>query len=294
MFDSAQELLTVIEPRQEVGGVDVIGLPTGFADLDYITGGYRKGDMYVIASKTGSGKTAWALGESLKAAREGASVLYVSLEMSAQMMALRSLAAMTGINSMAIERGRMSNEAFDRVRAAAEELNNLSIYFFDQVVDTPTLNTVYERVQNEHGLDIAVVDYIALLDDLPTESGYARLTYIANEVKKSATNYDIPIIAVSQLNRASLNRELGGRPLVQDLKESGQIENNASVVMFTRLMPKQPDEEGYDPKVIPGELIIAKNRHGPNDYIIDVDFIPSQMKWVQRVVDIVDPPRASR
>ena len=293
LFESAKELIHIIEPRQEQGGVEVIGLPTGFADLNYLTGGYRKGDMYVVAAKTGNGKTAFALGESIKVAEDGGVVMYLSLEMSAHMMALRVLASMTGVNSMAIERGNMSDETFRMVKDAAEKLSGLPLYFFDQVVDTPTLNDVYSKMKNKLGLDMSVVDYIALLDDLPTESGYARLTFIANEIKKFTVKQDIPIIAVSQLNRASLNRE-GGRPQVQDLKESGQIENNAALVLFPFLIPKQPDEEGYNPKVIPGELLIAKNRHGPNDQKIEVDFIPSQLKWVERIVDAVDPPSARR
>lgn len=293
MFDSAKELIHIIEPRQEAGGVELIGLPTGFSELNYITGGYRKGDMYVFAAKTGSGKTALALGESLSVAKQGGSVLYASLEMSAHMMALRTLAAMTGVNSMAIERGKMSDEVFKEVKAAAEKLNNLPIFFFDQVTDTAGLNDVYKYTQNKLGLDFSVVDYIALLDDLKGQSGYERLTHIANEVKKSAVAFDIPTIAVSQLNRASLNRE-GGRPQVQDLKESGQVENNAALVLFTVLTPLSEDDENYNPKVIPGELLIAKNRHGPNDYKIDVDFIPSQMRWVERIVDAEDPPSARR
>lgn len=246
--------------------------------------------MYAIAAKTGGGKTAFCLTTALYNARQGLPVFYASLEMSAKMLALRSLSAMTGLPSMSIEKGQLLDESLQRVRAAAEEFRGLPIYFYDKNMDTGTLKLALQRMEAENGLEMAVIDYIALLKD-EGSSGYERLTKIADDVRGFATDFDIPMLVVSQLNRASLNRE-GGRPQVQDFKETGQIENNSGGAVFPYLLPM--DEHDQNTGVRQAELIVAKNRHGPNDVKIPVEFLPQQMIWRERGEAIVDPPQNRR
>lgn len=291
LFDSATELITQIEPRQAAGGVPLIGQPTGFLSLDDAIGGWRKGDMYAVAARTGGGKTAFCLGTGLNIAEQGGSVFYASLEMSAHMMALRSIAAMTGVPSMSIEKGYLKDETFRMVKDAVLKLKGLPIYFYDQTLDTIGLTMLLSKMQNEHGLDVSIVDYIALIKT-QGDSGYERVTKLADDVKGLATDFDIPMITVSQLNRASQNRP-DGRPQLIDFKETGQIENNSGAAIFPYLFPLEPGEEA-DKDVFDGELIIAKNRHGPANVSIPVEFHPKLMMWKEKGGPVIDPPQNIR
>lgn len=291
LYDVASELLHIVEKRQQEGGVSLIGEPTGFADLDDLIGGWRKNEMYAIGGRTGSGKSAFTLSTALNAARKGASAFYLSLEMSAHILALRTLSAMTGVPAMKIEKGQLHIDTLKQIQAAAETFSSLPIYFYDHPTTSTELETILNIHKNSNGLDIAVVDYLALLKD-KGNTPYERITNISINLRGLASTFDIPLLAVSQLNRSSMSR-VSDRPLLQDLKESGQVENDAGAVIFP-YRPKNNDEENPNPDIERAELIIAKNRHGPSEVSIEVEFLPKQMLWRPIQYEVKNPPSAER
>lgn len=289
LFDSTQELIRQIEPRKQAGGVNLIGLDTGYKDMNYALGGWRNDEMYSVAGKTGSGKSSFCLSAGIEVAKQSGSVFYLSLEMSTKLLALRTLSALTGIPAMKIEKGQLTDESWKEVQAQAQTFKGLSIYFYDRSMDTRRLPQVLAETRNDFGLDLAIVDYIALLQDQGT-SAYERVTNISINLRGMARDFDIPLIVVSQLNRASLNRE-GGRPEVQDLKETGQIENDSGAVIFP-FRPHSGEELGPD-GIEEAEIIIAKNRHGPTG-TYPVEFLPRQMIWRDKKGEVEAPPKNAR
>lgn len=282
-----QHLIGEITPRQAQGGVDLIGLPSSIPDLNYLTGGYRNDEMYIVGGATGSGKSSFCLTEAIHLARQEAHVLYVSLEMSAKILALRSIAALTNLPAMKIEKGQMTDESFAFVKKTAQEFQDLPLYFHDSTLTTSELESLLFTQQDKRGLDVAFVDYIALVNS-KGDSGYERVTAIADDLRRQANIFDIPLVAASQLNRASLL----SKPTLSALKESGQVENNAGAVFFPYRIPIDDDNPQVDPEVESAVIIVAKNRHGPNNYEIDAEFVPSKMLWRQKITPVEDPQSA--
>lgn len=273
--------------RYIVSVEEVETVPTQCITVDSPSHLYLAGETMVPTHNT-----AFCVSTAMATAQRGGSVFYASLEMSAHMMALRILSGITGVPALLIEKGKMKDETFRFVRSEAEKLNKLPLYFYDQGLDATKLNMVSLQVQNEFGLDLAVVDYIALLRDAKGTSAYEKATQKADDLKAYAVDFDVPIVVASQLNRASLNRE-GGRPELQDFKETGQIENNSTAAIFPFVLPRE-DEGEESPDVLDGELIIAKNRHGPSGMTIPVEFLPKQMLWRPKGGVIIDPPQNVR
>lgn len=289
LYDTTQELLSQVEQRQQDGGVDLIGLPTGFDDLDYALGGWRNDEMYAVGGATGSGKSSFCLTEGLKVAREGGVVVYFSLEMSAKLLALRSLSALTGLPAMKIEKGQLTDQSMRLLREHAEGFKKLPIYFYDRSITSLGVADVLNVHKDRHGLDMAVLDYIGLVKDTG-RTPYEKITQASINIRGHARDFDIPFIVASQLNRASMNRE-GGRPMLQDLKESGEVENDSGAVIFPFRLPKE--EEDDNPDVEAAEIIVAKNRHGPVGTFA-AEFLPKQMVWRPIGGVIIDPPRSEK
>lgn len=289
LYETTQDLIGEVAKRQAMGGVDLIGLPSVFDEVNHVLGGYRSDEQYAVGGATGSGKSSFVLSEAIGVAKSGGSVFYLSLEMSAKLLALRTLSILTGLPAMKIEKGQLTDESLQLVRDAAETFKGLPLYFYDRSASSTELATILKDTKNYVGLDMAIVDYIALMSDKGA-TPYERVSNISMNLRSHARDFNIPMLVVSQLNRASLNRE-SGRPALQDLKESGQVENDSGAVIFP-FRPKN-DEENPNPDVERAELIIAKNRHGPIGSIA-VEFVPKRMQWRPIGGEIVNPPSARR
>jgi replicative DNA helicase len=288
LYETTQLLLAQVEARQQAGGVDIIGQPTGFSDLDYALGGWRGDEMYSVAGKTGGGKSAFCLSTALHVARQDGVVVYFSLEMSAKLLALRSLSAMSGIPAMKIEKGQLTEQSLKLLFHHAKQFEKLPIYFYDRSITSLEIGDALTFHKDKHGLDMTVVDYIGLLKE-QGKTPYEKVTQASINLRGHARDFDIPLIVVSQLNRASLNRE-SGRPMLQDLKESGQVENDSGAVIFPFRLPSDEDD---NPDVEEAEIIVAKNRHGPIGTFA-AEFLPRQMIWRPLGGVVVDPPRNER
>ena len=272
-----------------------VGITTGLVDLDRTLAGLHPGSLYVIAGRPGMGKTALATGMGQAAAAryaetqasEGAQCHIWSGEMGAEQLVGRMLAADTGIPYDEQLRGVTAQEV-DRLVEARYRLDGLPVW----IDDTPGLTTAAlrgraRRLQRRHGLGLLVVDYLQLLRASKSAqkkaSSVAEVSEITSDLKQIARELGIPVIALSQLSRAVEQRE-NKRPQLSDLRESGAIEQDADVVMFTYreeyyLAKSEParradeSDEAFDKRHSAwldhctrvsgkGEIIVAKNRHG--------------------------------
>ncbi|MGF1560757.1 MAG: replicative DNA helicase [Geminicoccaceae bacterium] len=279
----------------------ITGVPTGLRDLDEKLGGLQPSDLLILAGRPSMGKTALALTIAANAAAhpargpaakhckgENFAVGVFSLEMSAEQLAMRLIAAKTGFSSDDLRKGKLRDQDFTKVVQACTELGASPLY----IDDTPALSiaavrTRARRMMRQHGLALIVVDYLQLLSGSGRNSQQNRvqeISEITQGLKAIAKELDVPVMALSQLSRAVEQRE-DKRPQLADLRESGSIEQDADVVMFVyrdeyyqeRAEPKQRAEESverfreryegwskrFEESRNRADVIIAKQRNGP-------------------------------
>ncbi len=240
---------------------EVYGVPTGFRDLDALLGGLQRSDLVILAGRPSMGKTSLALSIARNAASKGKKVGVFSLEMSAEQLVHRLLAAESKIDSRKIIRGRVSDAEFEKLVVTAGELGDVYMY----IDDTPSLSVMglrskARRIYSEYGLDLIVIDYLQLMQgDFRAENRVQEISYISRALKSLAREMNIPVLALSQLSRAVEQRQ-DKHPLLSDLRESGSIEQDADVVIFIYREVKY--KEDTEKKTI-AELSIAKHRNGP-------------------------------
>jgi replicative DNA helicase len=261
-----QEAMTIIEANQ---GRQITGLPTGYRDLDSVTGGLQRGEMIILAARPSMGKTALALNVAEQMAMQGVGVGVFSLEMSKQQLVQRVLSARSGIDSHRFRRNMLSRDDFRRLMVACDELQD-SPMFID---DTPGLTLLQMRAKArrmvaKHDVKALFIDYLQLLSTRGrSESRQVEVSEISRGIKAMARELDLPVVCLSQLNRAAEQRE-GHRPRLSDLRESGSIEQDADVVAMLHreeyFHQADPEwiEENEEKRGL-AELIIAKQRNGP-------------------------------
>lgn len=291
VYESAFGALNVINERHDVGGVELLGITTGFELFDYTTGGYRKDNMYAFAARPGGGKTAFVLSSLNKAIQSGASAYYLNLEMTNEQMALRLISSLTGVHALALERGIWPETKTSEIRAAVESLKNRHLYFDDEPLRSGDLHDRLKAHKNTADLDILAVDYLSLFRDPIKNGTYERMTEISLKVRQSAHDFDIPVIAISQMNRAIEGRE-NGEPQLSDLRDSGQVEQDATLVGFMHRpnMYAHLAEGGQAPEAEEASIIVRKNRHGAVGSI-PLIFKPKLMLWEDSKVPEEEPPR---
>jgi replicative DNA helicase len=280
-----------------------VGVATGFVDLDQKLGGLHPSDLVILAGRTAMGKTALATNIAFNAAKaykptraadgrtiaeDGAVVGFFSLEMSAEQLATRILAEETGISSDRIRRGDISHGDFDKFVRASQQLAEMRLFIDDTPALTiSALRTRSRRLMRQQGLGLIIVDYLQLLRPSSQarviENRVQEVSDITRGLKALAKELNVPVLALSQLSRAVELRE-DKRPMLADLRESGSIEQDADVVMFifreeyyksrepTRASDESDDkynkrygdwQEEFRKVHGMGEIIIAKQRHGP-------------------------------
>lgn len=240
----------------------VFGVPTGFADIDRMLGGLNKSDLTLLAGRPGMGKTALALGMSLNAAtKHSKRVAFFSLEMSAEQLVERMMASETKINSQDLRRGNLVASDWPIFLEAAGRLSECGVWINDSADMTPMrMRAECRRIYTEHGLDLVVVDYVGLMSaDAKTSNKVQEISDISRGLKKLARELNVPVLALSQLNRSVEARD-NKRPRLSDLRDSGSLEQDADIVMFIyRDEYYKPDTTKYPNEA---EVIIAKHRHG--------------------------------
>ena len=255
----------------------LIGVPTGYFDLDDILSGLQKSDLIICAGRPSMGKTALALSIARNAALEyGHKVGVFSLEMSNTQLVERLITAEARVDSHLVRTGRLPKNEWKRLSQAAGPLSEANIFIDDSAgLHVMELRAKARQLKAEHDVDLIIVDYIQLLNaGGKIESRQQEISFISRSLKALAKDLSVPILALSQLSRAVENRT-DHRPIMSDLRESGAIEQDADVILFIYrkyVYSKDEEDKGL------GEIIVAKHRNGPTGSV-DISFISQYAKF---------------
>lgn len=244
-------------------GDEVIGVPTGFTDLDKILGGLNKSDLIIVAARPGMGKTALQLAIGQAAARRYAKrVAIFSLEMSAEQLVQRMIAAETRIDSQRLRRGDLQEHEWPIFYESIGRISESMLFIDDTPSITPMqLRTKARRLYAEHGLDLIIIDYLQLMQgERSINNRVQEISEISRGLKGLARELDVPVVAASQLSRAVEQRQ-EKRPQLSDLRDSGSIEQDADVVLFIYRDEYYNPDDSERPNI--AEISIAKHRNGP-------------------------------
>lgn len=238
-------------------------VPTGFRSIDKYLDGFRPGDLCYLAGRPSQGKTALALAMAANMARHGSRVAFLSLEMSAEQVAMRLMSSISSI-PLYLLRGCQVKGQMEAIDQAVEAMRRLPLFIDDGARLTPMETRLkVRRLQHEHGVDVVFIDYVGLMAwHERLDSKYAELTEISHALKAMAKDMKLPIIALSQLRRQPPGSK-PARPDLSDLRDSGALEQDADICLFIHrteqyLLDKTPEDE-----VGKAEVLIAKQRNGP-------------------------------
>jgi replicative DNA helicase len=254
-------------------GREVTGLATHYLEFDRMTSGLQESELTIIAARPSMGKTAWAINIAENAAVRGGKVVAVfSLEMSKASLLRRMLASQALVNSKAIQTGMLMRDDRSKLVAALERLMESKMFIDDTPgITLAEMRAKARRLKQQHGsLDLIVIDYLQLMTgSAGGQKGFENRTQevsaISRGLKALAKEMKVPVVALSQLSRASEQRGGDKKPLLSDLRESGSIEQDADVVCFIH-REEYYDRENEDLKG-KAEIIIAKQRNGPTGSI---------------------------
>lgn len=245
----------------------VTGAPTGFLDLDLMTSGFQPADLIIVAGRPSMGKTAFCLSIAQHVGIEkGAPVAIFSLEMAKEQLVIRMLCSESRVDSHKLRSGFLSKSDWPRLTTAAGRLSEAPI-FIDDSAGTSVLEMKAKarRLKAEHGLSLIVVDYLQLMSGRSdkrrggSDNREQEISEISRSLKALAKELSVPVIALSQLNRAVESRH-DKRPMLADLRESGAIEQDADVILFIyrdEVYKQTEENKGL------AEIIIGKQRNGP-------------------------------
>ena len=263
MPNALKDAFEVLQNRFENGG-SVTGLPTGYHELDEMTAGLQPTDLIILAARPAMGKTTLALNIAEYAAiRSKKAVAVFSMEMSAAQLALRLISSNGRVNATRLRTGQLEDEDWSRVTSAIRMLKETKIFIDDTPALSPeVLRSKARRLKREsnNNLGLIVIDYLQLMA-VPgnSENRATEISEISRSLKALAKELNVPVIALSQLNR-SLETRTDKRPVMADLRESGAIEQDADIIMFIYrddYYNKESPDKGL------AEVIIGKQRSGP-------------------------------
>jgi replicative DNA helicase len=240
---------------------EVVGMPSGFSDLDKLTGGFQQSDLVILAARPSVGKSSLALCFAYNMGLKfGRPVGYFSLEMSREQLVQRMLSMETGVDSHRLRTGYIDESEWDRISNAFGRLATAPIYIDDSAgISIMELRSKARRLHAEYGIEMLIVDYMQLMVGSRTDNRVQEVSEISRNLKGLARELNIPVICLSQLSR-QVEQRTSHVPQLSDLRESGAIEQDADVVMFIYR------EELYNPETEKkniAEIHIAKHRNGP-------------------------------
>jgi replicative DNA helicase len=268
LFSSAELLNNIFfELKEKSLNPSLFGLPSGFYDLDSLTQGFQKSDLIIIAARPSMGKTALGLNIAINTIKNSRlPVLFLSLEMSKEQIMYRLLAMETNINQMRLRSGKLYQNDWIKLNKIIKIVSKLPFFIDDtsnlsiQDIRSKIKTILFE--QNRIGL--IIIDYLQLLQnsDNKSENRVQELSNITRSLKTIAREFNVPIIALSQLSRNVENR-LDKKPILSDLRESGSIEQDADLVLMLYRNEYYNENKSLDKTKQLTELIIAKQRNGP-------------------------------
>ncbi|KIM11547.1 MAG: DNA helicase [Sulfuricurvum sp. PC08-66] len=284
----AVDTLDFIKRMKDRGVNQLVGVDTGFADLNKMTTGFGEGDLIIVAARPAMGKTAFALNIMLNLLRKGKGVAFFSLEMPAEQLMLRVLAADTSIPLQNLRTGNVGEMEWPKLNNALNFFEKSALFVDDQgSLNIAQLRSKLRKLKVKHPeVELAIVDYLQIMASTGTRDRHAEVSEISRGLKMLARELKMPIIALSQLNR-SLESRNDKRPMLSDIRESGAIEQDADIIMFVyredvylykeeKEREKAAKKEGKDKEfkstyvekdVEEAEIIIGKQRNGPTGHI---------------------------
>ncbi len=264
LADIMQETVTELE-EMEARPDGLNGVPTGFRDLDQLTNGLHGGQMVVVAARPAMGKSTLGLDIARSAAiHHSMSTVIFSLEMSRSEITTRLISAEAGIKLQALRTGRLQDNDWQKIARVLGQANEAPLFIDDSPnMSMPEIRAKCRRLKQQKDLKLVVIDYLQLMSSgKRVESRQQEVSEFSRSLKLLAKELEVPVIAISQLNRGSEQRT-DKRPQMSDLRESGAIEQDADMVLLLHR------DDAYDKENRPGEadFIVAKHRNGPTDTI---------------------------
>jgi replicative DNA helicase len=241
---------------------EITGVSTGFVEMDKITAGLQRGELVIIAGRPSMGKTTLAINIAENAALGNkVPAAIFSMEMSAEQVSFRMLSSIGRIAQTRLRNGKLLDEDWPRVDSAVSMMSEAPIFIDDSGALTPTeVRARARRLKREHGLGLIVVDYLQLMQVSGTvENRATEISEISRSLKALAKELEVPVIALSQLNR-SVEQRQDKRPVMSDLRESGAIEQDADLILF---IYREEVYERDTPRKGIADIIVAKQRNGP-------------------------------
>lgn len=288
--DIIRETLDEIEKNRLLANKELIGLDTGFKKLNRMTKGFKDGELIIIAARPGMGKTSFVLNLIDKVLKQDKGVILFSLEMPATQIMFRLLSLMTSISSQSIATADFDNDKMSSMSDACSEVSNKSFFVYDSgnVNIHQVKNQVKKLKKSNPEIALCVIDYIGLMTNSSSyNERHLQIADISRNLKLLAREVEMPIIALSQLNR-SLESRANKRPMLSDLRESGAIEQDADTILFVyrdEFYQEQEAKEREKQAALTGkaidesskfragkteekaEIIVGKNRHGPTGFV---------------------------
>ena len=277
LYDLLRPAMDKID-AQMASGKGLVGIPSGFHDLDRMTSGFKPGELVIVAGRPGIGKTSFALNIALQVATElKVPTAMFSLEMSKEQLVERLLCEHARIDAQRMHRGQLSEAEYDRLAQAIGPLSEAPIF----IDDAPTLDELMvvmksRQIQLREKIGMILIDYLQLMHGRTRSDDANRVqevSAISRALKMVARELRVPVLAISQLSRAVEQRQ-DKRPMLSDLRESGSIEQDSDMVMFLYRADyyKEEDRPGI------AEVILAKNRNGPTGKI-ELRFVKDQTRF---------------
>ena len=264
-------------------GDAIVGVPSGFDDLDKVTNGWQSSDLIIIAARPGMGKTAFVLSLAKNAAERDYPIAIFSLEMEDKQLVQRLISMDSEISTSRIRAAKLDQSEWNRLNQSVEKLSEMPIY----IDDTPGIN-IFElrakcrRLKQNHNIQMIVIDYLQLMSaDKGNGKGQNReqqISTISRSLKGLAKELKVPVIALSQLSRAVETRGGDKRPMLSDLRESGAIEQDADIVTFVYRPGYYNMEDESDLPDDVAQIIIAKHRNGSLEDV-NLRFIADYVKF---------------
>lgn len=262
--DEIKDLINNLRKRNSV----VTGLPSGFIEMDKILNGFQRGDLIILAARPSMGKTAFAVNIAANMAiRRNLAVGIFSLEMTYRQIAMRILSSLSDIPFQKVKSGKLSINEWNLIVQTIDRARSLRIYIDDSsLITSLDIRTKARKLKIERNIDFLIIDYLQLIEGLKRENRVQEVSEISRSLKILAKELNIPILALSQLNRSVEQRD-NKRPMMSDLRESGAIEQDADVVMFIYREDAYKKAQENTPPLVKAEINIAKHRNGPTGTI---------------------------
>ena len=257
----------------------VTGVPTGFTKLDNLTSGFQKSDLIIIAARPSMGKTALSLNIARNAAVDAnIPTAIFSLEMSKEQLSMRMLCAEARVDFFTVRRGFMSQETWMRITDAASTFFDAPIYIDDSPdITALSIRAKARRLKRDKGLGLIIIDYLQLMrGHAASERRDLEISDISRSMKALAKELDVPVVALSQLNR-KLEERSDKRPQLSDLRESGALEQDADVVAFI-YRDEMYNKDENNPNKGKAEILLSKQRNGPTGKV-DLTFLSAYTRF---------------